>query len=79
MSGLAGLNFRYLATSCIECAGSKTDKLELPPTTPFTFAASDGRNGSKAQKSRKNKVHLLCGQGLRVWMCKIVACCEVQH
>ncbi|KAL0045109.1 hypothetical protein WJX82_008724 [Trebouxia sp. C0006] len=36
-------------------SGSKTDKLELPPTTPFTFAASDGRNGSKAQKSRRNK------------------------
>lgn len=36
-----------------EASGSKTDK--LPPNTPFTFAASDGRNDGKVQKSRKNK------------------------
>ena len=58
-----------MATSCIKCAGSKTDK--LPPNTPFTFAASDGRNDGKVQKSRKNKVNLFCEQDVRVLMCKI--------
>jgi hypothetical protein len=46
----------------------------LPPTTPFSFAASerqDGRSTGKAQKSRRGRVNLLGKRSLRVWLCKI--------
>ncbi len=46
----------------------------LPPTTPFSFAASerqDSRSTGKAQKTRKGRVGLFGKHGLRMWLCKI--------